>query len=269
MSEERGFEFHPGDAPLLVSVPHDGRAIPEAIAGRMTEHALELPDTDWHVARLYAFCRGLGASLLVARCSRYVIDLNRPPDDGALYRGQMTTGLCPTMSFAGLALYRDGEEPDSSEIRERVSKYWEPYHARIADCLNAMVEQHGHALLWDAHSIASEVPLLFEGRLPVLNIGTNGGASCAAPLRDAVSAVANESPFSLVTDGRFRGGYITRHYGDPARGRHAIQLELAQRAYMDERLRLYDEDRAARLAGTLAGMLAAFANSAAALYGSR
>lgn len=265
MIEDSSYQFHSGSAPLLVSVPHDGRVIPATIAARMTPRALDLPDTDWHVARLYDFCNELGASMLVARLSRYVVDLNRPQDDASLYPGQATTGLCPTITFDAEPLYRQGAEPDACEIRERVSSYWRPYHDRISSWLAATVGQHGYALLWDAHSIASEVPMLFDGRLPVLNIGTNGGASCAVALQEAISTVAAASPCSAVVNGRFRGGYITRHYGDPPSGRHAVQLELAQRAYMDEPSRRYDADRAAVLRDTLRSLLGTYLDTAARL----
>lgn len=257
MTGDQTYEFLAGDLPLLVSIPHDGREIPGSIAARMTPPALELPDTDWHVARLYAFCRNLGASMLVARCSRYVVDLNRPPDDASLYPGQLSTGLCPTQTFAGDPVYRRGKEPDAGEIRERVASYWRPYHARIAGCLETMLETHGYALLWDAHSITSVLPLLFTGRLPMLNIGTNDGKSCAPEIQDAVLGVAAGSSFSHVVNGRFRGGYITRRYGNPGRGVHAVQLELAQCAYMDEETGHYDDVSAAQLVVTLRRMLEA------------
>ena len=266
MTGEQTYEFLAGDLPLLVSIPHDGREIPDAIAARMTAPALELPDTDWHVARLYAFCRDLGASMLVARCSRYVVDLNRPPDDASLYPGQVSTGLCPTETFAGDPVYRRGKEPDVGEIRERVASYWQPYHARIAVYLEATLESHGYALLWDAHSIASELPLLFTGRLPVLNIGTNDGKSCAPDVQDAVLRVASGSSFSHVVNGRFRGGYITRRYGNPDRGVHAVQLELAQRAYMDEAAGHYDDVSAAQLVVTLRRMLEACVAAGKSMY---
>jgi len=265
MTGELTYEFSAGHLPLLVSVPHDGREIPDAIAARLSAPALALPDTDWHVARLYAFCRDLGASMLVARCSRYVVDLNRPRDDASLYPGQATTGLCPTKTFEGDPVYQSGKEPDAGEIRDRITRYWRPYHARIAQYVEATLESHGYALIWDAHSIASELPLLFPGRLPVLNIGTNDGTSCAPVIQDAIFGVAAGSPFSHVLNGRFRGGYITRRYGNPGQGVHAIQLELAQRAYMDEEAGHYDDVRAARLIGTLRRMLEACIDAGRAL----
>lgn len=259
------YQFHAGTSPVVVSVPHDGRDLPADIASRMTPAGRALPDTDWHVARLYAFCRAAGAHMLIARYSRYVVDLNRPPDDASLYPGQLATGLCPTRTFAGQPIYRDGRDVDDAERAERLDRYWRPYHDRLSACLEALVAEHGFALLWDAHSIASEVPALFEGTLPELNLGTNGGRSCPAGIATAVADAGRDSPYATVVDGRFRGGYITRHYGSPESGVYAIQLELAQRCYMDEETLRYDETKAGRLTATLERMLNAFAAGAARL----
>ena len=255
---EAVYQFRRGTLPLLISVPHDGRCLPDAMAARMTEPGRALPDTDWHVGRLYDFAVDFGASVIRAEYSRYVVDLNRPPDDTTLYPGQLATGLCPTHSFAGAALYLDGQEPDSAEQAERVERYWRPYHDKISNELDRLGQQHGKAFLWDAHSIPSTVPRLFDDELPVLNIGANGGTSCAASALTAVSAVAEDSGYSTVVDGRFRGGYITRHFGRPGNRQHALQLELAQRSYMDEATLRYDDERATRLRDVLKAMLRAY-----------
>jgi N-formylglutamate amidohydrolase len=223
----------------------------------MTPEAVALPDTDWHVAELYDFARALGASMLVANYSRYVVDLNRPASDEALYEGQVATGLCPTQTFAGDNIYAISP-PDDGEMRSRVVTYWQPYHDKVARTLDVLREKFGYALLWDAHSIASEVPRLFDGELPALNVGTNDGASCATAIARAVADVAASSEYSSVLDGRFRGGYITRHYGDPAHNVHAVQLEIAQRVYMDESTTVFDAGKADRLRATLRTMLEAF-----------
>ncbi len=249
------YDFHAGESPLLISVPHDGRLLPPEIAGQMTETALSLPDTDWHVARLYEFARELGASLLVARYSRYVVDLNRPADDAALYPGQLATGLCPRQTFDGHDLYVDDVTIDSAA---RVKQFWRPYHEKLSDTLERRRQTHGRALLWDAHSIASHIPALFDGELPVLNIGTFDGRSCDEEIAAAVMQAAAASPYDAVRDARFKGGYITRHYGDPASGVHAIQLELAQRAYMNEQTREFEPAKASQLADTLRALLAEF-----------
>jgi N-formylglutamate amidohydrolase len=248
------FRFHPGDAALLVSVPHDGREIPPDIGAGMAPEGRAIPDTDWHVARLYEFVGELGASLLVANYSRYVIDLNRSPEDEHLYPGRVATGLCPERTFDGDAIYAEGGVA-AAEVARRTATYWKPYHDRIAATLAALQAKHGEVVLWDAHSIASEVPRLFDGELPVLNIGTNDGASCAPPLGQAVADIAAASPYPAVVNGRFKGGFITRHYGRPADGVHAVQLEIAQRAYLDERSHEYDADKAVALQQTIRAML--------------
>jgi N-formylglutamate amidohydrolase len=251
-----------GKLPLLVSVPHDGCHVPDEIRARMTSAGLALPDTDWHVAELYDFVRELGASIQVANYSRYVVDLNRSPEDDVLYPGQPVTGLCPEQTFAGEAIYT-GSDVDDAEQARRVLRYWRPYHERIQATLATMREEFGYALLWDAHSIPSRVPRLFDGELPELNLGSNDGASCAASIETAVAAVARASPYSAVVNARFKGGYITRHYGDPANCVFALQLEIAQRSYMNEVTRAFDAERADRLRDTLRQMLQAFLTAAA------
>lgn len=255
------FSFRPGETPLLISVPHDGRGVPAAMLQAMTPSAAELPDTDWHVATLYEFCRSLGAGMLVAGYSRYVVDLNRPADDSALYPGQLSTGICPASTFAGEPIYSSGAELTEDERERRIRDYWRPYHRKLEDELRVLRERHGFALLWDAHSIASRVPRLFDGELPALNIGSNGGESCPPEVVRAVADVAEGSQYSSVVDGRFRGGYITRHYGDPQNACYAIQLEMAQRCYMDEETLVYDRALAARVRETLERMLTAFIES--------
>jgi len=252
------YHLHRGTAPLLVSLPHDGTALPDGLAGRLTDSARRLPDTDWHVSRLYGFARELGASILVPRHSRYVVDLNRPPDDASLYPGQNTTGLCPVVQFSGEPVYRDGAAPDAAEVTARVDAYWRPYHDALAAELARIRDAHGRAVLWEGHSIRGTLPFLFEGALPDLNLGTAGGASCSPALRQRLAAVlAGQDGYSHVVDGRFKGGYITRHYGAPEAGVDAVQLELAQRTYMDEDSFDYLPERAARLQPLLRALLQA------------
>lgn len=242
------FTLEPGHAPLLVSLPHDGSHIPEALAARMTPGARGAPDTDWFVSRLYAFARDLGASILRPFHSRYVVDLNRPPDDVSLYPGQNTTGLCPTVRFTGEPVYLPGQAPDAAEISARVERYWRPYHEALGAELARLHARFGHAVLWDGHSIRGELPFLFEGRLPELNLGTASGASCAPAMQARLAAVLErQRDYSHVINGRFKGGHITRHYGDPDSGIDAIQLELAQHTYMDEDAVSYLPERAERL----------------------
>ena len=255
------YRFIEGDSPLLVSVPHDGRLVPDTQRERMTAAGLAMPDTDWHVAELYDFARELGASLLVAQYSRYVVDLNRPPDDGSLYEGRVSTGLCPQYTFAGEALYRDDAPVSGEEVARRIERYWRPYHARLETALDELRARHGSVFLWDAHSIPSRVPRLFDGELPVLNLGNFDGRSCDPGIARALARIADASPYSAVLNGRFKGGYITRRYGDPRGGVQAVQLELAQRAYMDEESRQFDNARATRLRETLGALLAEFSRA--------
>jgi N-formylglutamate deformylase len=252
------YTLHRGSLPLLISLPHDGIALPEEIAARVTDAARGVPDTDWFVSRLYDFARGLGASVLVPEYSRYVVDLNRPPDDVSLYPGQNTTGLCPAVRFSGDPVYLEGEAPGPEEVAARVERYWRPYHAALAGELERLKQAHGRAVLWEGHSIRSVVPFLFDGRLPDLNLGTAGGASCSPATQARLEAVlAGQGDYTHVCNGRFKGGYITRHYGQPALGVEAIQLELAQSTYMDEAAGRYDRERAGRLQGLLEALLRA------------
>ncbi len=264
---EAGYTLHLGTTPLLVSIPHDGRVVPADIELRMTPAGKALADTDWHVAQLYSFAAGIGASVITAGFSRYVVDLNRPAEDSALYSGQVSTGLCPAKTFAGEAIYQNDASVSAEERGLRIERYWRPYHDRISDTLTLLKEAHGYALLWDAHSIISEVPSLFEGELPVLNIGTFQGQSCSSEIEQDLVAVASRSPYSSVCNGRFTGGYITRHYGQPAEQVHAVQLELAQRSYMDEKTLRYDARRSAALVETLRELLLKFMQSGQSSYG--
>jgi N-formylglutamate amidohydrolase len=257
------FSRHQGTSPLLISIPHDGRRLPPRIAARMSDEGRAMPDTDWYLRKLYAFAEHSGATIVAAKYSRYVVDLNRPPDDSVLYEGRASPALCPLRSFAGHPIYAVDMTVSERQKQRRLAKYWQPYHVELSEILAHLKEQFGYALLWDAHSIRSRVPQLFEGELPDLNIGTNDGQSCPKPVEDAVARVAAASPYSSVVNGRFKGGHITRHYGQPGDRIFAMQLELAQRCYMNEESMRYDTKRAATLCATLSEMLAAFETSAA------
>jgi N-formylglutamate deformylase len=232
--------------PLLISLPHDGTFIPDEIAERMPPAARLSPDTDWHVARLYEpLAERLGASVLKPQASRYVVDLNRPADGHALYPGQRETGLVPTTGFDGEPLYRDGDVPDAAEIERRVTDYWQPYHEALSQELARLCAEHGRAVLWEGHSIRSHVPMLFDGKLPDFNLGTAMGTSCDERLQSRLQAsLQSQTRFAVAINGRFKGGYITRHYGRPDAGVQAVQLELAQVNYMDEASFEYDEAKA-------------------------
>ncbi|HNP36868.1 MAG TPA: N-formylglutamate deformylase [Woeseiaceae bacterium] len=260
------YTFLEGSTPLVISVPHDGRDIPAKIRERMTPAGLDMPDTDWHVARLYDFAGGLGASLLIARNSRYVVDLNRSSSDDALYPGQAVTGLTPVKTFAGDEIYLAGETVSDDERQTRVERFWQPYHRKLELTLRDLRAKFSYALLWDAHSIASELPLLFDGQLPVLNLGSYDERSCAPHISNPVFRLAEFSNFDAVLNGRFKGGYITRHYGDPENNVHALQLEIAQRSYMDEASREFQVAKADKLRDLLGKMLQAFQEGAARHY---
>ncbi len=240
------FTLRQGRAPLLISVPHDGAYIPASLAARMQPESRSAPDTDWWMSELYGpIAEALDASLIVPTHSRYVVDLNRSPDDVSLYPGQNTTGLCPWVRFSGEPVYLDGQAPEANGIKARVDTYWRPYHHALAAELARLRAAHPRVLLWEGHSIASTLPFLFEGELPELNLGTVSATSCSPVARDAVAAALGEQVrFSWVVDGRFKGGYITRHYGQPEQGIEAVQLEIAQRAYMTEPSGRFDSVRA-------------------------
>lgn len=251
--------------PLLVSIPHCGTEVPEDLRGRLASDAVRaLPDTDWHLEKLYLFAARLGAKTIHARYSRYVVDLNRAPDSRPLYPGRFETSLVPVRTFHGEPLYRDGEAPDEAEVKARREAYWLPYHRRLREELEALRARFGYALLFDAHSIQSEVPTLFEGRLPDLVLGTADGASAAPALVKAVEAVHESSGLGHATNHPFKGGYITRTYGLPAERIHALQLEMAKALYMNEGPPFeWNETKAERLEPVLEETLKAFLASAA------
>ena len=254
------FVFHQGTAPLLISMPHAGTHVPTEIAQTLTAEAQHVPDTDWHMPLLYAFAQALGASTLVATHSRYVVDLNRPPNGESLYPGQSVTGLCPVDSFADTPLYADGRTAvAAAEVQRRRTQYWQPYHDQLRAELERLRALHGKVVLWDAHSIRSVLPRFFAGKLPDLNLGTVDGTSCDAALAQQLLTLAQAAPeHTAVLNGRFKGGYITRHYGEPERGIHAVQLEMTQCSYMQETLPFaYLPERAQRIQPTLQRMLQA------------
>lgn len=242
-----------GNSPLLISIPHLGTEIPPDILATMAPVAQHLDDTDWHLDQLYSFVKELGASILQPRMSRYVIDLNRPPNDENLYPGQNTTGLLPVDTFGDEALYASGQVPSEQERERRRQLYWEPYHHALRTELERLRQEHGYVLLWEAHSIRAYLPRLFEGRLPDFNFGSASDHSALPGLAQELAELASaDGRYTAVANGRFKGGYITRHYGQPEQHIHAIQLELAQLCYMDEtRPYHYDTQRANQLAPTI------------------
>lgn len=262
------FNLQRGSLPLLVSMPHIGTHIPEALRGAYVPRALDVEDTDWHLDLLYNGLTDLGASVLMPHTSRYVIDLNRPPHDAPMYPGASNTELCPTHFFTGDALYLPGQAPGPEERLRRRDAYWQPYHDALDAELQRIKAQHGYALLWDAHSIRSHIAWLFEGTLPGLNVGTASGASADGRIAEAVMrACAAQSEVSHVLNGRFKGGYITRHYGAPAERVHAVQLEMCQSLYMSETAPFaYDATKAATIQPLLNTLLQAALNACRGLY---
>jgi len=253
------FYLHRGSSPLLISLPHNGTAIPEALRQRLSDAGLRVADTDWRVDQLYDFAHELGASILQPVYSRYLVDLNRPPDGGLLYPGQNETGLLPTLAFSGAALYRPGAEPSAEEAPARIANYWQPYHQALQAEIARIKQQHGRVRLWDGHSIRSRVPMFFDGQLPDLNLGTANGSSCAASLSARLSAVLQtQSTYRVAINGRFKGGYITRHYGCPAQSVDAVQMEIAQVNYLDEDSFEYLPECAAALQRVLRQLLLVF-----------
>lgn len=248
-----------GTTPVLIDIPHCGTFVPPEIARDMTEQGKRLLDTDWHVEKLYDFAPRLGAGLFHATHSRYVADLNRHPEGKPLYPGADNTEVCPLRTFHDAEIWRPGRAPDAAEAKRRIDTYWRPYHARLAAEIAAVKARHGYCILLDGHSIFSTVPRFFAGKLPDLNLGTADGRSCASALADRAAVVlAAAQGFSHVVNGRFKGGYITRHYGRPGDGVHALQLEMAMSAYLDESApERYDPAQASKLIGVLERLVAA------------
>jgi N-formylglutamate deformylase len=235
---DKTYHFCSGNSPLLISIPHAGTRIPKEINSRMTAEAMLLSDVDWHLPTLYNIAKEFDISVISAEYARYVIDLNRSTENTSLYPGQDVTGLCPIDTFAKGAIYLDGEQPDENEVKNRIERYWKPYHQKLASELQRIQAIHGVAILWDAHSIASHVPRFFSGKLPDLNFGTADSSSCDISLQEAIASTMRKSihakAYSHVFNGRFKGGYITRHYGMPKMNVHALQLEMSQCIYMEE-----------------------------------
>jgi N-formylglutamate deformylase len=249
------YQLIKGSVPLLISMPHNGEQIPEDVAQSMLPEALRVPDTDWNMDRLYDFAIAMGAYIIKPSYSRYVIDLNRDPNGVDLYPGANSTELCPTTAFDESPLYPNEQRPSKDEIQRRIELYWQPYHQALDDTLQHLKATFGRAVLLEAHSIRSVVPRFFEGQLPDFNFGTASGKSCSDSLIKAVQSI-NFQPYSMVTDGRFKGGFITRHFGQPEQGIDAIQLELSQRTYMSEMETEYSEALAAQVKPKLQALVA-------------
>jgi N-formylglutamate deformylase len=223
-----------GNVPLILTFPHTGTELPPDIASRVVSPWIARKDADWWIDRLYAFAAELDATMVHTAISRTVIDVNRDPSGVTLYPGQVTTGLCPDTTFDGEPLFLPGKETTQADIEARRVQYFMPFHAALAGEIERLQAKHPAVVIYDCHSIRSSIPRMFEGELPVLNIGTNNGTSCAPALEQAVERLCADSSFSRVLNGRFRGGWITRQYGQPDKGIHVVQMELCCRGYMRE-----------------------------------
>ncbi|MBV1911602.1 MAG: N-formylglutamate deformylase [Kangiellaceae bacterium] len=254
---ELSYTFCTGEKPILISMPHNGISIPGYIKNSFTSSALKLVDTDWFMDKLYQFAVEQGCYLISPKFSRYVIDLNRPKNNKNLYPGQDTTSLCPINQFDHQPIYKPGKEPSPIEIQRRVDLYWEPYHSKLQLTLNQLKEKFGTVLLFEAHSIKSQVPRFFEGQLPDFNFGDFNHESCAKELSDSVDNWSLTG-YSKVLNGRFKGGYITREYGNPEQGVHALQLELSQATYLNESTLEYDTQKAFKVSRGLEHMFELF-----------
>ncbi len=227
-------ETIPGESPVILAMPHTGLYVPDEVKASLNDTGQALADTDWYVDRLYQDLLP-GATIVRATFHRYVIDANRDPTGVSLYPGQNTTKLCPTIDFLNVPIYRDKCEPDDEEIERRRAAFHAPYHEALKTEIERVRATYGLAVLYDCHSIRSEVPFLFEGKLPDFNIGTNHGVTCDRKIEQEVFETCTAAEgYSSVLNGRFKGGWTTRHYGQPSRGIHAIQMELAQSTYMSE-----------------------------------
>jgi formiminoglutamase len=258
-----------GDGPVVLGMPHGGTHVPPDIVARLNPLGQTLSDTDWHIDRLYD---GLlpGATVVRATFHRYVIDANRPPDGASLYPGQNTTGLCPATDFDGREIYHAGEAPEADEVEDRRARFHAPYHAALSAEVERVRARHGIAVLYDCHSIRSRIPFLFDGLLPDFNIGTNAGRTCAPAMEAAVARLCSGAEgYTSVVNGRFKGGWTTRHYGRPEAGVHAIQMELAQSTHLAAEAApyAYDDTKAARLRPHLRAVLEALADIALSIRG--
>ncbi|RQW63308.1 N-formylglutamate deformylase [Vibrio viridaestus] len=260
------YHYIPGSIPLLISIPHAGTQLTEEVAAGLTDSAKHLPDTDWHVEKLYQFALDMGAHMIVADYSRFVVDLNRPADDQPLYT-TATTGLFPSTLFNGVETYQKGKEPNQEHRSMCLEQVWHPYHKKLQDVLMQLKAEFGYAVLFDAHSIASNIPRLFDGQLPDLNLGTNSGQSCSPSVEKTLQTILEKTDYTWVINGRFKGGYITRAYGQPDQHIHALQLELAQINYMDEKPPFeWREDKASHLITVLEDIVTQYYSTITTLY---
>ena len=258
-----------GSSPLILSMPHPGTSVPSEVAAQLNERGRLVEDTDWHMRQLYGCAERFQPTIVEAQLSRFVIDLNRDPAGVSLYPGQATTELVPTTTFDGAPIWQTA--PGAYEIERRKAAYFQPYHAALSAEIERVKAEHGYCVLWDCHSIKSVIPRLFEGTLPTLNLGTNSGESCAGGVEAAAVTAMARQPFTQIANGRFKGGWITRHYGRPSESVHALQMEIALSAYLADEAApwAFDETKAASLQTALSATIEAALAAAAAIERSR
>jgi len=258
-----------GSSPFILSMPHPGTGVPPEVAAQLNARGKLVEDTDWHMRQLYGFAAPFEPTVVEAQLSRFVIDLNRDPAGVSLYPGQATTELVPTTTFDGAPIWQT--TPGAAEIERRKAAYFQPYHTALAAEIERVKAEHGYCVLWDCHSIKSVIPRLFDGTLPMLNLGTNSGQSCAASVEAAAVAAMAGQPLTQIANGRFKGGWITRHYGRPAERVHALQMEIALSAYLSEENApwAFDAPKAATLQTALSAIIAAALDAAKTLERSR
>ena len=248
-------EIKQGTGPIVLAMPHSGTYLPTEIYDKLNDNGKELADTDWHLMELYDGLQP-NAAIVKANFHRYVIDANRCPDGVSLYPGANTTTLCPLIDFVNKPIWQEGLVPTESDIEPRIKLFHTPYHKALHEALQTARSNHGYAIIYDCHSIRSNIPFLFDGALPNLNIGTNDSKSCDSKIEQIAENICKKSSFSTVTNGRFKGGWTTRHYGKPETDIHAIQMEITQSSYMQEHAPWeYSNEKANILRQTLANIL--------------
>lgn len=240
--------------PILLSVPHCGTEFPTELTDQFKPDLRSAPDdTDWFVHQLYDFAPQMGITLIHATYSRWVIDLNRDPESKPLYAdGRIITAICPATNFFGEKLYKDERtEVAGNEVARRLQAYYWPYHQQVQVLLDGLKQKHGRVLLWDCHSIRQHVPTIHREKFPDLILGDVDGTSASPGLIEETLSILDHSGYCVSHNHPFKGGYITRHFGQPSVEQHALQLEMTKVNYMDDQEQSYNRARAERMRSLL------------------